>query len=259
VLKSDTSVRQGTYKLAVGRNVLEKGYYKMGLKDSLWLQYSLKGKKRSKGRYDNGKRSGTWEFFDYLGKLEQKIDFSKNQVLYYPTEMGNQIFRIISTTDTIMMLLDQPPLYVGGMSRFNDCVSKELNVDPLHKAGENVSGLVYVAITIDSMGKTSHHHILKGIGKSCNAEALRVIKAIPDEWLPGMLNGKRVAVDYVVPFRFNLNRDQTKQQHRNQTKQQIRDFYPVWNIDNEGYLNPLNIPRGLQDWGGNGENTQQPE
>ena len=211
VLKSDTSVRQGTYKLAVGRNVLEKGYYKMGLKDSIWLQYSLKGKKRSKGMYENGRRSGTWEFFDYFGKLEQKVDFSKNQVLYYPTEMGNQIFRITSATDTIMMLLDQPPLYVGGMSRFSDCVLKELNVNPLHKAGENVSGLVYVTITIDSLGKTSHHRILKGIGKSCNAEALRVIKAIPDEWLPGMLNGKRVAVEYVVPFQFNLNKNQTKQ------------------------------------------------
>jgi hypothetical protein len=165
--------------------------------------------------------------------------------------MANQLFRITSVTDTIMKLLDQPPLYVGGMSRFGDCVLKELNVNPLHKAGENVSGLVYVTFIIDSLGKTSRHHILKGIGKSCNAEAIRVIKAIPDEWLPGMLNGKRVSVEYVVPFQFNLN--------RNQTKQQLKEPSPDWKVDNEGNFNSLNIPSGLQEWGGNGENTQQPE
>ena len=223
----------------------------MGLKDSIWFQYSLKGKKRSKGRYEKGKRSGTWEFYDYLGKLEQKIDFSKNQVLYYQTEMANHLFRITSATDTTMKLLDQPPLYVGGMSRFSDCVLKELNVNPLHKAGENISGLVYLSFTIDSLGKTSRHSILKGIGKACNAEALRVIKAIPDEWLPGILNRKKVSVEYVVPFQFNLN--------RNVTKRQLREISPDWKVDNEGYFNSLNIPRGLQEVGGNGENTPQPE
>jgi len=239
VLKSDTSVRQGTYKLAVGRNVLEKGYYKMGLKDSTWSQYSIKGKIKSIGWYEKGKRVRIWTFFDREGKLEQKIDFSHDQVLYYQTKLGTTLFKVTSEKDTVLCPLDRPPLYVGGISRYNDCVARELNMNPLHKARERVSGLVYVTFTIDSLGRTMNHHILKGIGKICNDEALRVITTIPDEWLPGMLNGKRVAVEYVVPFQFNLN--------KNQTNQKPREIYPEWKIDNEGYFNSLNIPRGLQD------------
>lgn len=100
--------------------------------------------------------------------------------------------------------MDRPPLFVGGISRFNDYVTDELNI-PLHKRGEKVNGIVYLSFTIDSLGKTSNYRVLKGIGKTCNSEALRVMKTIPEDWIPGRLNDRNVTVDYLTLFQFDQN------------------------------------------------------
>ncbi len=42
VLKSDTTVRNGSYRIVANGKILVQGYYKMGLKDSLWTQYNKK-------------------------------------------------------------------------------------------------------------------------------------------------------------------------------------------------------------------------
>jgi hypothetical protein len=34
-------------------------------------------------------------------------------------------------------------------------------------------------------------------------EALRVAKLIPDEWLPGVFNGRNVTVKYIIPILFD--------------------------------------------------------
>jgi hypothetical protein len=109
---------------------------------------------------------------------------------------------IFTGPDTIVSILDRPPLYVGGASRFNEFVADELHI-PLHKPGEKVRGTVYVQFTIDSTGTTSDHLVLKGIGVACDGEALRTIKSIDDDWLPGILNGKPVSVQYIVTVIFD--------------------------------------------------------
>ena len=202
VFKSDTNVRHGSYKADVGGKVILSGFYKMGKPDSIWTQYNMKGKIRARGWYKDNKRDSIWDFFNNEGELDQKIDFIHNRLLYYQTPFANHPFRITTKTDTIMSILSRPPIFIGGMSRFNDYVAEEIHI-PLHKPGEKVNGIVYIAFTIDSLGRTSNQRILKGIGKACNAEALRVMKTIPDEWMPGILNDKYVTVDFVVLFQFD--------------------------------------------------------
>ena len=202
VLKSDTGIRHGSYQAAVSGKVIVSGFYKMGKQDSIWIRYNLKGKIRARGWFNDDKRDSIWEFFNDKGELEQKLDFTSNQVLYYQTLFAEYPFKIISKADTIMTVLDRPPLFIGGTSRFNDYVADEIHI-PLHKATEKVIGTVFITFTVDSLGRTSNHRVLKGFGKACNEEALRVMKTIPDEWIPGVLNGKQTTVDYIVPFKFD--------------------------------------------------------
>jgi len=202
VLKADTNIRHGSYRAEILGKVAVKGFYQMGYKDSLWTQYNLQGKIRSRGWYEHGKRDSIWEFFNHSGEIEQRINFTRNEVLLYQTAFLDVPFRVMNGKDTILTVLERPPLFIGGTSRFNDYVADEIMI-PLHKADEKITGTVYVAFTIDKEGKTSNHRVLKGIGKVCNAEALRVMMTIPDDWIPGRLNGENVAVDYVVPFKFD--------------------------------------------------------
>lgn len=202
VLKSDTTVKHGSYQAGTLGKVLLEGFFKMGYRDSLWIQQSMEGKMRSIGWYKQNRRDSIWEFYDRKGELEQKFDLSNNQVLQYKTNFANHIFKIFTGGDTILSKLERPPLFFGGSSWLADYVEEELSI-PLHKEGEKVTGVVYVSFMIDSLGATSHHRILKGIGKACNNEALRVIKSIPDDWLPGVYDGHFVSVEYTVILVFD--------------------------------------------------------
>ena len=204
VLKSDTTVMHGNYKAETFDQVLVQGYFKMGQKDSTWIEYNRHGKIRFSGFFRNDKKAGIWEFFSDNGELEQKLDFDNDCLLLYKTPFADHPFKVICGSDTTMAVLDRPPLYFGGNSRFNDFISNSLTV-PLHKADVKTSGIVYIQFQIDSMGIASKHQVLKGINKLCNDAALKAVKVVPNEWLPGLLKNKKVTSDYIVPIRFDEN------------------------------------------------------
>ena len=203
VLKSDNKTLHGSYeKLDQNEKVVLSGFYKNGAKDSIWTEYSWHAKRT--GKYESDKRVGVWEFYDYEGKLEQRIDFSTKKVLYFnvKNEDKDKKYKVINDSGTFMVKLDQPPLYLDGTMGINSVNS---NIRYPVIAQENaVAGKVEITFTIDSVGKTSNYRITKKIGSGCDEEALRVVKMIPENWLPGIYRGKAVTVDYVLPVSYKL-------------------------------------------------------
>ena len=65
-------------------------------------------------------------------------------------------------------------------------------------------GKVFIAFDINQKGEVSNYKVKSGIGHGCDEEALRVVKNIPSNWLPGVLNDKVVNVEYVLPISFQL-------------------------------------------------------
>jgi len=64
VLKSDLTIRHGSYTLYRNHQKIILGYFKDGKKDSVWTTYNEKGEVISKGRYINDKKEGRWVEFD---------------------------------------------------------------------------------------------------------------------------------------------------------------------------------------------------
>jgi protein TonB len=206
VLKSDSSVRHGSYTLFSKSKVLIQGYYKMGKRDSLWVQYDTNGAIHFTGSYADNRRIGIWDYYNSKAELEQKINFTTNEIPYYTTQFLKHPFRIFRERDTLVAELERPPLYVGGSSKLKEQIDNELTI-PLHKTGERIQGTVYIEFMIDTMGKTSGHRVLKGIGRACDGEALRVLQTLPDDWMPGIFDGKPVSVQHIMQIVF----DQTTQ------------------------------------------------
>lgn len=207
VLKSDKSIRHGNYqKLGYKDAVLINGFYKNGLKDSIWTEYQWGEKnKKSIGTYSADKKVGVWEFYGYKGEQEQKYDYTKNEIVYFKLEDKENAneFRVIKGSDTTKTKLDRPPLYIGGSALMYEPILKSIQYP--EQAKENgISGRVYITFTIDSNGKASNHRVTKGIGFGCDEEALRVVEAIPDNWIPGLLGGQAVNVEYILPISFTL-------------------------------------------------------
>jgi antitoxin component YwqK of YwqJK toxin-antitoxin module len=77
VLQTDTNTRHGAYKKFSGIDgkLLESGFYKMGKKDSLWLEFYEGGMLKSQSFYRNGTKTGEASYYSYEGELLYKEIF----------------------------------------------------------------------------------------------------------------------------------------------------------------------------------------
>ena len=68
-------------------------------------------------------------------------------------------------------------------------------------------GMVVVSFIVEKDGSISGSKIMRDIGNSCGAEALRVVDMMQEQnirWAPGKENGKTVRVQFNLPIRFKL-------------------------------------------------------
>jgi len=207
VLKSDNTILHGSYtKVSSKGTVFSEGFYKYGAKDSLWKEYDWYGKVFKTGNYVLDKKVGLWQFFDEKGNAELIYNFSTNELVSYilDDKRKNKKYNFTTAERIILDELDRPPLYLGGNLGMGVFIGLNMKY-PIIALENGVSGKVEVAFTIDSLGQTSNYRVTKGIGSGCNEEALKVVKKLPDGWLPGIYKGQAVEVQYFIPVYFIMN------------------------------------------------------
>jgi TonB family protein len=183
VLKSDNSIRYGDYR-------------KFGPKNSLLI----------KGHYTNGLKDSIWELYNSNGEIFQKIDVSKNDLVYVKIEDSEKdnLFKLINGNDKSLVALDRPPVYLGGNENFLYELAKNLQY-PEDAFNNGISGRVYVSFIVYKNGKTGNYQVLKSAGHGFDEEAIRALKSIPENWFPGILNGNAVDIELSYPVAFTLS------------------------------------------------------
>jgi antitoxin component YwqK of YwqJK toxin-antitoxin module len=197
-----------------------QGEYKDGLKDGLWTVYLSKNKFRFRGRYKSDKRTGLWKFYNMEGELEEVGDYNEGvrtgvwtfynkdgmigQEYDYTTRdlvsdisiagLKGKKFRIINGTDTIVSLVERPPVFIGGDERMHLSRYKSI---PVVKD----SGKVEISFTISKMGNTRNHKIISTTDRRLNNEALNLVYQLP-VWVPAKLNGQAVDAEYTLTVSF---------------------------------------------------------
>ncbi len=66
-----------------------------------------------------------------------------------------------------------------------------------------LQGKVICQFVVARDGSIENVEVVRGIDKSLDTEAIRVIKSMPD-WKPGRMNGRTVKVKYTLPIYFRL-------------------------------------------------------
>ena len=99
-------------------------------------------------------------------------------------------------------IVEQMPEYPGGQAALFEFISKNVKYpeDAVKKKGE---GKVFVTFVVDTDGKITDVSLLRKVFPSLDAEAIRVISAMPN-WIPGKQKGQVVRVKYTVPIMFRL-------------------------------------------------------
>lgn len=99
------------------------------------------------------------------------------------------------------------PEYPGGMGALFQYLGDNVAY-PKTAQEAGIGGRVLVAFVIDREGNVVEPAIAQSIDPALDAEALRVVKAMP-RWTPGKQDGKTVRVKFTLPIQFNPDKGAT--------------------------------------------------
>lgn len=99
--------------------------------------------------------------------------------------------------------VDKMPAFPGGEVALMKFIGDSIRY-PKDAKEKGLQGKVITSFIVKADGTVSEVKIIRGISRSLDDEALRVIKSLPD-FIPAELDGKKVAVSYMIPINFALN------------------------------------------------------
>ena len=94
------------------------------------------------------------------------------------------------------------PQFPGGAAALMQYLSQNIRY-PKEAMEAKTQGRVIVQFVVEKDGSISGAHVVKSVNPQLDAEALRVVSAMPN-WTPGTHNGQTVRVKYAVPISFRL-------------------------------------------------------
>ena len=94
------------------------------------------------------------------------------------------------------------PKYKGGDAALIKYLSENI-VYPPEAVAQGIEGRVVVKFVVGVDGQARSAEVVRSVHPLLDAEAVRVASTLT-EFTPGMVNGKNVAVSYVLPISFKL-------------------------------------------------------
>ena len=124
-------------------------------------------------------------------------DIQKPESVEMPNGMA------VDAQEKVFDVVEQMPQYPGGPGALFKFLSENVRY-PEEAEKQNIEGRVILTFVVGKDGSIRNTKVVKSVDPLLDAEALRVISAMPN-WTPGRQNGKPVAVKYTVPVGFRLD------------------------------------------------------
>ena len=115
----------------------------------------------------------------------------------------NKTTKKSGANDKVYVVVEQMPSFPGGDSALLKYLFENIKY-PMSALKAQKQGRVMVRFTVEKDGAISDVKVARSVTPSLDAEAVRVVKAMP-KWTPGKQGGQLVRVRYNVPVSFKLN------------------------------------------------------
>ncbi|OJV55540.1 MAG: hypothetical protein BGO31_19470 [Bacteroidetes bacterium 43-16] len=107
---------------------------------------------------------------------------------------------VAAPPDQIYTYVEQLPSFPGGTEKLHAFIEKHKRY-PKDAVAKGIEGKVYLAFTVKKDGRIENIEVKRGLSASLDAEAVRLIKAMPP-WIPARQNGKEVNCMFTIPVSF---------------------------------------------------------
>ncbi|MBP5425709.1 MAG: TonB family protein [Prevotella sp.] len=109
----------------------------------------------------------------------------------------------IDTDNDAFNVVEQMPQFPGGEIELMKFLSENVKY-PEAAEETGTQGRVVAQFIVEADGSITNVKVVKKVSEEIDAEAVRVIKAMP-KWKPGMQKGQPVRVKYTIPVTFRLS------------------------------------------------------
>lgn len=156
--------------------------------------------------------------------VEQKDPSKLNEVTVvgYAAEQPKQ-----KDDEVVFTVVEEMPQFLGGDQALYKYLASSVKY-PVAAQQKGTEGRVICQFIVDKDGKVTDPTVVRGVSTELDAEALRVIRAMP-LWKPGKQKGKAVNVKFTLPINFSLQRSTNEKA----SSDVLIKKYPVIVIDGE--------------------------
>lgn len=132
----------------------------------------------------------------------KKLIILSLMALFGLTTVSAQKTVVAQKNQKVFDVVEQMPEYPGGIQALFEYLSQNVKY-PADAEKQKIEGRVIANFVVETDGSISNVEVFRPVFPSLDAEAVRVLSAMP-KWKPGMQSGKVVRVKYTVPISFNL-------------------------------------------------------
>ena len=180
---------------------LVSGNYSYDKRDGLWTEwYYSSNVLKCQGFYKQGKRVGTWNFYDeYKKDIIQKYNYDTKKLMMSKECNSNNIYEVYIDSNLIETKLDCPPSFLGGKNLLikNLIQRFTFTFDSNKPKGKPLDISDKVSILINKDGSLSKINIKStksdtDLKTFLEKEFSSIKKEYEGKWLPAELNGKKI-------------------------------------------------------------------
>lgn len=140
---------------------------------------------------------------DDIVMMEGEVDQDQTPDIQKPKSVEMPNAMVVDTNEKAFDVVEQMPEYPGGPQALFEFLTSNIHY-PAEAEKAGIQGRVIATFVVEKDGSISESKVVKSVDPLLDAEALRVINAMP-KWIPGKQNGKVVRVKYTVPLSFHVD------------------------------------------------------
>jgi len=202
VLKYNRQLKHGRYqRFDQASNLVVAGNYNDNKKAGIWVEYYLGNRIKARGNYVKGKKVGIWEYYSPDQVLFEKYNVDNAEVLY----LRDDWLQNIENADS----LDRVPHFSQGFFTLMEMLKEKIGY-PYKPKQLKVEGSATAHFVITEKGQLTDLETTETTGReedmgfaSALENALKQLSKT--RWMPGEMDGKRVAVRMSLTYEFELN------------------------------------------------------
>lgn len=156
---------------------------------------------------ENGKDVAVWYNLPISFKSTENAS-TTNEPKAVGTESPKSKATETADESGVFRSVQKMPQFPGGEAALLQFVMKNIRF-PESEVNNPKNGRVVISFVVEANGKIGETKIMRSLGEAYDAEAIRVIKSLPD-FIPGQSNGENVAVWYNLPINFKTAEDTPK-------------------------------------------------